>query len=124
MLAVGVADSLNHFVRAVTRGNKVTANKMVEQVQQVAMKDPKKVEAGKRLAKHNHRNRKELKAQRERETKLTYYGAGAVVAIGVLGVIGYCIYQSKTPKETPVNQPKEAPVNQPKETPANKFDMD
>ena len=88
MLAVGVADSLNHFVRAVTRGNKVTANKMAEQVQQVTMKDPKKVEAGKRLAKHNHRNRKELKAQRQRETKLTYYGAGAVVAIGVLGVIG------------------------------------
>ena len=34
-----------------------------------------------------------MKAQkRESETNLTYYGAGAVVAVGVLGVIGYYIY--------------------------------
>ena len=61
-----------------------------------------------------------MKAQRSKsETKLTYYGAGAVVAIGVLGVIGYYVYQSKTPK----NQPKEMPVQQPKKT-SDKFDMD
>ena len=51
------------------------------QIQQVTTKDPKKVEQVKRLAESNHRKREELKAQRERETKLTYYGAGAVVAI-------------------------------------------
>ena len=62
-----------------------------------------------------------MKAQKsESKTNLTYYGTGAVIAIRVLGVIGYYLYQSKTH----VDQPKEAPVCQPKETPANKFDMD
>ena len=61
-----------------------------------------------------------MKAQKSKsETKLSYHGAGAVVAIGVLGVIGYYVYQSKTPKD----QPKEMPVQQPKKTP-DKFDMD
>ena len=94
---------------------------MAEQIQQVTMKDPKKVKQGKRLADHNHRKREELaqiKAQKsENETNLTYYGTGAVVVIGVLGVISYCIYQSKTP----VNQPKETPVQQPKKTPDRKL---
>ena len=94
---------------------------MAEQIQQVTMKDPKKVKQGKRLAEHNRRKREELaqiKAQKsENETNLTYYGTGAVVAIGVLGVISYCIYQSKTP----VNQPKETPVQQPKKTPDHKL---
>ena len=68
------------------------------QLQQVMTKDPKKVEAGKRLAEYNCRKREELsKAQKkiESEPKLTlsqYYGAGAVVAIGVLGVLGYYVY--------------------------------
>ena len=93
-------------------------------MKQVTTKDPKKAKQGKRLAEHNRRKREERKAQRERETKLTYYGVGAVVAIRVLGVTGYYVYQSKTPKETPVNQPKDAPVNGPKEAPANKFEMD
>ena len=42
-----------------------------------------------------------MRAQRERETNLTYYGAESVVAIGVLGVIRYYIYQSKTHKDKP-----------------------
>ena len=88
------------------------------QIQQVITNDPKNVEQGKRLAEHNRRKREELKAQRE--TNLTYYGAGAIVAIGDLGVISYYAYQSKTP----VHKPKEIPVQQPKKTPANKFDMD
>ena len=99
---------------------------MAEQVQQITTRDPKKIEQGKRLAEHNHRKREELarvKAQKsESETKLTYYSAGAVVAIRVLGIIGYYVYQSKTPKEALVNQPKETPVKQPKKTP-DKFDM-
>ena len=107
--------------------NNVTADKMTEQPQiQVTMKDPKKVEAVKRLAEHNHRKREEhaqlVKAQSE--SNIIYYGAGAVVAIGVLGTIGYYVYQSKTPKETPVHQPKGIPVQGPKKTPANKFEMD
>ena len=82
---------------------------MVEQVQQVTTKNPKEVEQGKRLAESNHSKKEELKAQREREAKLTYYGTGAVVAIGVLGDSCY--------------QPKESPVHQPKET-LNKFNID
>ena len=80
--------------------------------QQVTTKDLKKVEAGKRLAEYSHREREERP-----EPKLTYYGAGAVVATGALGVLGYYVYQSKrTPNETMVNRPKE--------TPAHKFEME
>ena len=94
---------------------------MAKQIQQVTTKDPKKVEQGKRLAEHNHRKREELvQMKAQSETNITYYGAGAVVAIGVLGVISYYVYQSKTP----VHKPKETPVQQLKKTPANKFDMD
>ena len=76
--------------------------------QQVMMKDPKKVEADKRLAEWNRRKREEnvYLAKAQSESNITYYGTGAVVAIGVLGAIGYYVYQSKTPKETSVNQPK------------------
>ena len=96
------------------------------QVQQVTTKDPKKVKAGTRLSEHNHRKREEHAqlAKTQSESNITYYGAGVVVAIGVLGVIGYYVYQSKTPKETPVHQSKEAQAQRPKETPANKFLMD
>ena len=92
---------------------------MAEQVQQVTMKDPKKVEQGKKLAEWNRKNKGKLahEAQKsESETNLTYYGA--VVAIGMLGVISYYVYQFKTP----VNQPKESPVHQRKRTP-DKFNM-
>ena len=90
--------------------NKVIANKMAEQVQQATTRDPKKFEAGKRLAEYNHRRREEMKTQKSK-TKLTYYFAGAVLAIGFLGVTGYYLYQSKTPRETPVNQTNEALVH-------------
>ena len=81
---------------------------MAEQVQQVLTKDPKKVKQGKRLAEHNCRKREQMKAQKsENKTELTYYDAGAVVAIGVLGVIGHYAYKSKIPvcqqKETLVS---------------------
>ena len=51
--------------------------------QQVTMKDPKKVEAGKRLAESNHR-KNELKAQKQKievEPMLTYC-IGAILAVG------------------------------------------
>ena len=65
-----------------------------------------------------------MKVQKsKRETKITYYEAGAVVVIGVLGVFGYYVYKSKTHKKSPVEQPKEALVHRPKETP-DKFNMD
>ena len=86
------------------------------EVQQETMKDPKKVEVGKRWAEYNHRKKEELaqpkSESKQVEPKLTYYGIGAMVAIGVLGILGYCIYQSKkTPKKTPVYQTNETPVH-------------
>ena len=61
--------------------------------QRVTTKDPKKVEAGKRLAAHN-RKRRELKAQSEVASGGVrhYYGIGAVIAVGVIGSLGYYIY--------------------------------
>ena len=69
-------------------------------------KEPKKVEAGKRLAVYNCRKREEIAqlANAQNEPKLTDYGAGAVVAIGALGVLGYCVYRlKKTSKVTLVH---------------------
>ena len=87
--------------------NEVTT-KMAEQ--QVIMKDLKKIEGGKRLAEYNHRKRDELAKPQKSERKLTlsqYHGTRAVVAIGALGVLGYCVYQFKKGDVTPVHQPNE-----------------
>ena len=64
------------------------------EVQQVMTKDPKKVEAGKRLVEYSHRKREKLaKPQKiESEPKLTsseYYGTGAIRAVVALGIPGY-----------------------------------
>ena len=74
------------------------------QVQQV-MKEPqqvttKKVEAGKRLAEHNHKKREEQRKERVKLEKTTsgvnqYYRIGAVIALGVISGLGYYIYQSR-----------------------------
>ena len=67
--------------------------------QRVTMKDPKKVEAGRKLAAVN-RKKKEAK-KREEQVQLEksgvnqYYGIGAVIAVGVIGGLGYYIYRSK-----------------------------
>ena len=69
------------------------------QVQRVTTKNPKKVEAGKRLAEHNRKKReakkREEQAQLERIGVNQYYGIGAVIALGVIGGLGYYIYWSK-----------------------------
>ena len=65
-----------------------------------------------------------LLAKAHSEPKLTYYGTGAVVAIGVLDVIDYYVYQSKIHEETLVHQINETPVQRPKEIPAHKFEME
>ena len=54
MLAVGVAEALSHFLEHSREASKA-ATKMEEQtqLQQVTTKDPKKVEAGKRLAEYD-----------------------------------------------------------------------
>ena len=66
------------------------------QVQRVTTKNPKKVEAGKRLAESN-RKKREAKKQEKLEARGVnqYYGIGAVLALGVIGGLGYYIYWSK-----------------------------
>ena len=75
-----------------------TVMKKPQQVKQVAKKpqrvttkDPKKVEAGKRLAAINCKKREE-QAQLEKTGVNQYYGIGAVIALGVIGGLGYYIY--------------------------------
>ena len=68
--------------------NKAEVNK-AEKIQ-VTTKNPKKVEAGRRLAEYNRKKTEELKAQKSEVGQ--YYGIGAVLAVGVIG-IGYYIYQ-------------------------------
>ena len=82
------------------------------QLQQVTTKDPRKVEAGKRLAEWNHRKKEEL-AQKSiaQESKLNLsqaYSTGAVIAVGVLGLLGYYIYQRSSPGNN--NAAKVTPV--------------
>ena len=88
--------------------------------QQVITKNPNKVKAGKRLAEYNCRRREEKKAQGGGVNQ--YYGicAGAVIAVGVIGGIGYYIYRTKKGqaiREVPNNPPKPRPQN-------DKFNMD
>ena len=59
---------------------------MMKEPQQVTTKDPKKVEAGKRLTAINHEKReakkREEQAQLEKSRMKQYYGIGAVIAVG------------------------------------------
>ena len=94
------------------------------QIQQVTTKDPKKVEVCKRLVEYNHRKREELKAQKSESkqvepmlTSSLCYGIGAVLAVGVVGGLGYYIYQAKKGKVNNV-----VPSQQPPK--ANKFEME
>ena len=78
-------------------------NQQVQQVttkepQQVTAKNPKKVEVGKRLAAHNRKQRekkREVQVQVEKGELNQCYGIGAVLTVGVIGGLGYYIYQTK-----------------------------
>ena len=62
-------------------------------MQRVTTKNPKKVEAGKRLAESNRKKREVKKQVRlEASGANQYYGIGAVIALGVIGGLGYYIY--------------------------------
>ena len=81
---------------------------------------------GKRLAEHNRKNReakkREEQAQLEKIGVNQYYGIRAVIALGVIGGLGYYIYRSKKGgwgEEQPSSNPQR---NDPLET--NKFEMD
>ena len=63
------------------------------QVQQVTTKNPKKVEAGKRLAESNCKKREAKKQAKLEASRVNqYYGIGAILALGVIGGLGYYIY--------------------------------
>ena len=93
------------------------------QVQRVTTKNPKKVEAGKRLAESNCKKReakkKEEQSKLEKSRVNQYYGIGAVLALGIIDGLGYCIYQTKKVEKPQQNNPKPHPQPQP-----NKFEMD
>ena len=90
------------------------------QVQRVTTKNPKKIEAGRRLAESNHKKREAKKeAKFEASGVNQYYEIGAVIALGVIGGLGYNIYRTKKVEQQ--NNPKPHPQTQPQ---TNKFEMD
>ena len=97
---------------------------VTKEPQRVTTKNPKKVEAGKRLAESN---RKKREAKEREQAKLEasrvnqYYGIGAVIALGVIGGLGYYIYRTKKGEQPKQNSPKPHPQTQPQ---TNKFEMD
>ena len=69
---------------------------VMKEPQGVTTKNPKKVEAGKRLAESNRKKREAKKqAKLEASGVNQYYGIGAVLALGVIGGVGYYIYRTK-----------------------------
>ena len=62
-------------------------------MQRVTTKNHKKVEVGKRLA-ESSRKKREAKKQAKLEVMGVnqYYGIGTVIALGVIGGLGYYIY--------------------------------
>ena len=108
--------------------------------QRVTTKYPKKVEAGKRLAAINHKKREAKKREEQVQLERTasgvnqYYGFGTILALGVIGGLGYYICQTKKgeqPSNPQQNNPKPRPQAiftqpssgaQPAQT--NKFEMD
>ena len=97
--------------------------KELKEPQRVTTENPKKVEAGKRLA-ESSRKKREVK-KREEQAKLEasgvnqYYEIEAVIALGVIGGIGY--YNLSTKKVEQQQQNKPHPQMQ---LQTNKFEMD
>ena len=64
---------------------------------QVMMRNTKKVAQGMRLVEWNHKNNEKLAQEakdQESEPKLSHaYSIGVAIAVGVLGLLGYYIYQ-------------------------------
>ena len=106
----------------VTKEPQGEAQQIMKEPQQVTTKNPKKVEAGKRLDESNHKER-EAKKQAKLEVigVNQYYGIGAVLALGVIGGLDFYIYQTKKVEQPQQNNPKPHPQTQPQ---TNKFEMD
>ena len=98
---------------------------ITKEPQRVITKNPKKVEACKRLAETN-RKKREVK-KREEQAKLEarrvnqYYGIGAGITLGVIGGLGYYIYRTKKVEQPQQNNPKPHPQAQ---LQTKKFEMD
>ena len=92
------------------------AQQVMKEPQRVMMKDPKKVEAGKRLAAINHKKREEA----QKGGMNQYYGIGAVIVVGVIGGLGYYIYRTKK-GEWGEERPSNPRQNDPLKT--NKFEI-
>ena len=99
--------------------------RVMKEPQRVTTKNPKKVEAGKRLAESNRKKReakkREIQVNLEASGVNQYYGIGAVLALGVIGGLGYYIYRTKKVEQPQQNNPKPHPQTQPQ---TNKFEMD
>ena len=85
---------------------------------------------GKRLTESNRKKREVKKREEQAKLEKTasgvnqYYGIGAVIALGVIGGLGYYIYRTKKgeqPSNPQQNNPKPHPQAQPQ---TNKFEMD
>ena len=82
----------------ITKEPQVTTEpqRVTKEPERVTTKNPKKVEAGKRLAESNHKKREAKKqAKLEANGVNQYYGIRAVIALEVIGGLGYYIYQTK-----------------------------
>ena len=112
------------MAQQITKEPQVTTEpqQVTKEPQRVTVKNPKKVEAGKRLAESNLKKRevkKREQAKLEGSGVNQYYGIGAVIALGVIGGLGYYIYRSKKGEQQ--NNPKPQAQTQAQ---INKFEMD
>ena len=97
----------------------------LKEPQQVTMKDPKKVEEGKRLTAINHKKKEAKKREDALNGGLNqYYGIGTIIAVGVIGGLGYYIYRTKQPLHGPHTQLSNPPTQPLPLTQTNKFEMD
>ena len=112
------------------QGEAEQVQQVMKEPQQVNTKNPKKVEVGKRLAAHNRKKREEQRmeqAQLEKSGVNQYYEIGAILALGVIGGLGYYIYRTKKgeqPSNPQQNNPKPHPQVIATQLQSNKFEMD
>ena len=90
--------------------------------QRVTTKDPKKVEAGRCIAAFNRKRREAQNAKSEGPSGgvSQYYSIGAVLAVEMIGGLGYYIYQSRKAQQ-PSHPQQNSPPKQPPQS--NKFEM-
>ena len=109
------------------------AQREPKEPQRVTTKDPKKVEAGKKLAAINRKKREAKKREEQAQLKRgfasgmnQYYGIGAVIVVRVIGGLGYYIYRNKKEQSSREIEDVSMPYNPPQEPrlQTNTFEMD